>query len=167
MKRKAKRLAKEAHKGQRRKFEGVPFFEHPKAVAAFLKSVVDPSEKAVAAALLHDTVEDTSVTLEDIESRFGKPVAGLVKELTTDKEKRDKFGKAEYLGYKMAGMSDTALTIKLCDRYHNVHKIDETPNDFRTRYSRETKKTLSILFENRNLTNTQRYIATKILEKVS
>jgi GTP pyrophosphokinase len=167
MKRRAKKLAEKAHDGQRRKFEGAPFAEHPKAVAALFKSVVDASEKAVAAALLHDTVEDTELELEDIKSRFGESVAGLVKELTTDKEKRDKFGKAEYLGYKMAGMSDTALTIKLCDRYHNVHKIDETPSDFRTRYSRETKKTLSILFENRELTNTQRYIATKITEKVS
>lgn len=167
MKNRAKRFAKKAHDGQWRKFEGQPFVEHPKAVASILNSVAEAGEKAIAAALLHDTVEDTGVTLSDIRSRFGDRVANLVEELTTDKEKRDEFGKAAYLGYKMAGMTSIALTIKLCDRYHNVRKIEETPEDFRTRYSRETRETLSILFENRELTDTQRMIAEKILEKVS
>ena len=167
MKRKAKRFAEKAHKGQYRKFEGVPFVEHPKAVAALVKSVTGATREMITAALLHDTVEDTSATLSDIRNRFGDRVANFVKELTTDKEKRDEFGKAKYLGLKMAGMSDKALTIKLCDRYHNVRKIEETPEDFRTRYSRETRETLSILFANRKLNDTQKRIANKIIEKVS
>lgn len=167
MKRKAKKLAEKAHDGQRRKFEGVPFIEHPKAVAALLQSVATATQTEIAAALLHDTVEDTEVTFSDIRDRFGNEVAQIVKELTTDKEARDKLGKAKYLGWKMVKMSSKALTIKLCDRYHNVRKIEETPESFRNRYSRETRETLDILFRNRELTDTQKYIANQILEKVS
>ena len=167
MKRKAERFAEKAHKGQWRKFEGQPFVEHPKAVASILTAVTAATDEMVAAALLHDTVEDTGATLSDIRSRFGDRVASLVKELTTDKEKRDEYGKAAYLGRKMAGMSETALTIKLCDRYHNVHKIEETPESFGVRYSRETMETLSILLENRELTDTQETVLNKIIDKVA
>lgn len=167
MKRKAKQLAEKAHKGQRRKFEGVAFVEHPKAVALLVQSVADATEEMVTAALLHDVVEDTEVGIEEIKDRFGIRVAKMVHSLTTDKEKRDEFGKAAYLGYKMAGMEDKTLTIKLCDRYHNVKRIDETPDDFRKRYSRETIQTLSILLQNRNLSETQQFLVNKIIDKVT
>lgn len=164
---KAKAFAEEAHEGQRRKFEGVAFVEHPKAVFSLLQSVADASIEMKTAALLHDTVEDTSATLDDIEDLFGSEVKDLVSELTTDKEVADRVGKAKYLGYKMAGMSDEALTIKLCDRYHNVHEIEKTPDDFQERYSRETTQTLSILLRNRQLNQTQKVLINKILNKVS
>lgn len=162
----AKQFAEDAHKGQWRKFEGQPFVSHPKSVADSVKSLPDSSDEMVAAALLHDTVEDTEATLEEIEDSFGETVASLVGELTTDKEKRDEFGKAKYLGYKMAEMSTKALTIKLLDRWDNVNEIEETPEDFRTRYSRETRETISILEENRILTEVQSLIKDKILQKV-
>lgn len=167
MKRKAKQLAEKAHEGQRRKFEGQPFVEHPKAVALLVQRVTDATEEMVAAALLHDVVEDTEVEIGEIEDRFGKKVAKFVQSLTTNKEKRDEFGKAAYLGHKMAGMEDKTLIIKLCDRYHNVKRIDETPEKFRTRYSTETMETLSILTKNRDLNITQKHIVSEIIKKVS
>jgi len=164
---KAKEFAEKAHDGQRRKFEGVPFVEHPKAVASLVNSATDATEDMLRAALLHDTVEDTSATLAAIRNLFGSDVMTLVSELTTDKEEAEKIGKAEYLGHKMVEITDEALTIKLCDRYHNVHKIEETPESFRTRYSKETKKTLRILIRNRDLNKTQSALLRKILKKVS
>ena len=163
----AKRLAEKSHQGQFRKFENTPFVQHPIQVARILKSAAEEATKEmVAAALLHDTVEDTGVTHKQIRSRFGARVAKLVKELTTDKEKRDEYGKSKYLGWKMANMSDSALTIKLCDRYHNVRKIEETPKKFRKRYSKETRKTILILLRRRTLTFAQRRIVKQILQKV-
>lgn len=163
----AKRLAKKSHQGQFRKFEDTPFVQHPIQVARILKSAGKKvTKEMVAAALLHDTIEDTGVTSAQIRSRFGNRVAKLVKELTTDKEKRDKHGKAKYLGWKMTKMSDSALTIKLCDRYHNVRKIEETPKKFQNRYSKETRKTLLILFRRRNLTAVQKRIFKQIARKV-
>ena len=163
----AKRLAEKSHQGQFRKFEDTPFVQHPIQVARILKSAAEEAtEEIVAAVLLHDTVEDTGVTYEQIESCFGARVAKLVKELTTDKEKRNKYGKSKYLGWKMANMSDSALTIKLCDRYHNVQKIEETPKKFRKRYSKETRKTILILLRRRTLTFAQRRIVKQILQKV-
>jgi len=165
----AKRLSKKSHQGQFRKFEeNTPYIEHPIQVARILKSATKKATKEmVAAALLHDTVEDTGVTIAQIRSRFGIQVAKLVKELTTNKEKRDKHEKAKYLGWKIVKMSDSALTIKLCDRYHNVRKIEETPKKFRDRYSRETRKTLLILLRRRNLTAVQKQIFKQIIQKVA
>ena len=164
----AKRLAEKSHQGQFRKFENTSFVQHPIQVARILKSAAEEvTKEMVAAALLHDTVEDTGVTHEQIRSRFGARVAKLVKELfTTDKEKRDEYGKSKYLGWKMANMSDSALTIKLCDRYHNVRKIEETPKKFRKRYSKETRKTILILLRRKTLTFAQRRIVKQILQKV-
>lgn len=163
----AKQFAEDAHDGQRRKFEGRAYVEHPKEVAEIVQSVADPTDEMVAAALLHDVVEDTSVDLPEIEEEFGTEVASLVFELTTDKEKRDEYGKARYLGYKMAQMSEEALTLKLCDRYCNVRTIEETPDEFCNRYSEETMETINLLIEDRSdMTRTQRELASKIIKKV-
>jgi len=77
----AARFAAEAHAGQRRKYTGEPYAEHPFRVAQMVAAVTaDPC--VVAAALLHDTVEDTPVSDSDIRRLFGDRVADLVAEVT-------------------------------------------------------------------------------------
>jgi (p)ppGpp synthase/HD superfamily hydrolase len=75
--------ADEAHAGQTRKSDGEPFMLHPQEVAALLYSA-GCTDAVIAAGLLHDTVERTSVTLGEIDKRFGSQVAGLVAAVTED-----------------------------------------------------------------------------------
>lgn len=73
----ATKVAEEAHRGQFRKGSGIPYISHPRAVARIL-SDAGCSEELVAAGILHDTVEDTSLTLDYIRERFGNKVAKIV-----------------------------------------------------------------------------------------
>lgn len=83
---KARNFAKEAHEGQTRKVTSVPMFYHVEEVALILKKA-GFSDEAVAAGYLHDTVEDTDVTLQDILKIFGEKVAFIVAGHTEDKTK--------------------------------------------------------------------------------
>ncbi len=78
------RFAVEAHQGMTRKRESIPFILHPLEVAAIVGTMTS-DEEVLAAAVLHDTVEDTPVTMGEIESRFGPRVAALVASETEDK----------------------------------------------------------------------------------
>jgi glycerol-3-phosphate cytidylyltransferase-like family protein len=105
-------FATNAHAGQTRA-GGDPYITHPVRVAASVEQH-KKSQKLDAlmqAALLHDTIEDTNTTYEDLETLFGGLVASLVKELTSDSEQIQKMGKANYLAHKMANMSSYALVI--------------------------------------------------------
>jgi guanosine-3',5'-bis(diphosphate) 3'-pyrophosphohydrolase len=83
---KALRYATKAHEGQFRKTKGIPMITHPIRVAEILKDA-GFSEEVIAAGYLHDTVEDTTVTIEDIEMEFGSKVASIVAGNTEDKTK--------------------------------------------------------------------------------
>ncbi|MBR2028732.1 MAG: bifunctional (p)ppGpp synthetase/guanosine-3',5'-bis(diphosphate) 3'-pyrophosphohydrolase [Oscillospiraceae bacterium] len=120
---KAYRLAEKMHEGQFRK-TGEAYVEHPVAVAAIVMELgLDTT--SIAAALLHDVVEDTDVTLEDIEKEFGKETAHLVDGVTklgkiallTQEEEQ-----AENLRKMLLAMSQDirVMLIKLCDRLHNM-----------------------------------------------
>ena len=93
---KAKLVVNDAHEGQFRK-GGEPYIIHPDSVARIVRDVKSSKEISalVAAALLHDTVEDTDLTLEDILREFGELVMSLVSELTSDEEKIAISGKEE------------------------------------------------------------------------
>ena len=73
-----------AHEGQKRKGTDVPYIVHPFEVAQILTKA-GASESVICAGLLHDTVEDTEVTLEEIRQKFGGEVAGMVSVMTEDK----------------------------------------------------------------------------------
>ena len=105
----ALRFAEAMHKGQVDK-AGVPYIEHPKAVAA----MVDGDEAKIVA-LLHDTVEDTSATVEEIRSMFGDRVADAVACLTNDKS-------VPYLEYvaRIKG-NELARKVKIADLRHNTN----------------------------------------------
>ena len=77
-------FAIKAHKGQTRKRSNTPYILHPMEVASIVASITDDKE-VLAAALLHDTVEDTTITVEDIKNNFNERVASLVESETEDK----------------------------------------------------------------------------------
>ncbi len=116
-------LADEAHKGQNRR-SGEPYISHPLAVATILLDLGLDTE-ALVAAILHDVVEDTTITLETVTSRFGSEVALLVDGVT--KLGRITFSsleeeQAENLRKMLLAMSKDVrvMLIKLCDRLHNM-----------------------------------------------
>jgi (p)ppGpp synthase/HD superfamily hydrolase len=142
----AYRFAKEAHDGQERKYTGEPYIVHPVSVAKKVQSVTDGCE-SICAALLHDTIEDTSVTYNDIDKAFGYSIARLVLELTEFSVKEDgnratrKALDARYLGRASA----RAQTVKLADLIDNTSSIVEHDPGFARTYMEEKVELLSVL----------------------
>lgn len=133
--------AEASHRGQKRKFTGKPYFTHVKAVSRILEMNQDDPE-IVACGLLHDVIEDTPRTYEDIKKSFGRRIADIVQELTNDQEEIERMGgKTLYLANKIIRMSSDARTVKLADRFHNVlHLIeDDVEKGFMEKYYKETK----------------------------
>lgn len=138
---KAYRFAAHCHRDQQRR-SGEPYITHPLAVANILTSLkLDPS--SIIAAILHDTVEDTEATLEDIEREFGKDVRELVDGLT--KISKIKFRSsqermAENFRKMVLAMSHDlrVILIKLADRTHNMRTLDNLPQPKRQRIAEET-----------------------------
>lgn len=162
LEKKAWNFAKEAHKGVTRKFSGAPYFEHVRKVFKLVKKV-DTRGILGAASILHDTIEDVDdVTYEVLVDQFGKEVADLVKELTSDGELLDAMGKPDYLLDKMATMSNDALTIKLCDRLQNLSDHFAASAKFRENYYKETKYIIDNLRSHRQLTRSQMTVADQI-----
>lgn len=145
-------FAHEKHGGQTRKGSGLPYITHPLAVsylvAKFKKSKHLP--ELLAAAILHDLLEDTDVTFAELAERFTPLVASLVLELSSDKAEIKRVGKVEYLKKKMVGMSSYGLVIKLADRLHNIsdNPTEKTVSD--------TLEILQYITANRKLTNPQK-----------
>ncbi len=150
--RKARDFASFAHDGQAR-LDGTEFVCHPRRVADNIRKFYSGKFEVEyeTAGHLHDTAEDTPVTIADIEENFGTTVAGLVLELTSDDMMKHKLGKAVYLTQKMLKMSDGALLIKLCDRLDNISDLNNTSPEFRKRYSKETLEILENLLIFRKL----------------
>ncbi len=146
------------HKGQYRKGKShEEYITHPIQVAQLVSKYKKSHQLSIlkAAAYLHDTLEDTDTTFNELVENFGIGVASLVMEVTTTEEIKDEIGKANYLAIKMRHMSDYALVIKLCDRLSNVSSLFDVDDDFRKRYVNETLFILDDLLENRYLTETQ------------
>jgi len=162
-------FATTAHSGQTRS-GGDPYITHPVSVADSVKKYKRSQklDALIQAALLHDTIEDTNTTYEDLETLFGGLVASLVKELTSDSEQIQKMGKANYLAHKMANMSSYALVIKLADRLDNVKDIAtaKTPA-WREKYKNETLHILDHIESNRKLSKTHRIFINLIRKKLS
>lgn len=121
-------FAAQMHRNQRRKgADASPYINHPIQVAELLATVGGIDDAAtLMAAILHDTIEDTTATREQLESRFGKEVTGLVLELTDDKlikSDRRKMLQVEHA----ARLSDRAKAIKIADKTCNVRDIGSKP----------------------------------------
>lgn len=146
---KAYRFAEEKHKGQMRRFTGKEYFVHPVAVSKTIEDLTkDPV--LIQVALLHDVVEDTNTTIEEVEENFGGVVAGLVYQLTETAEKRGNMSKVEYLTKEINEISPAALTVKLADRLDNIQCLKEDYQDksfpsFVDWYHKQTVKVLLTL----------------------
>ena len=126
----------QAHGGQTRQ-SGDPYFTHPLAVAAILTELrADPA--AIAAALLHDTVEDTDATIEGVRDLFGEEIARLVggvTKLTRFELQSEATKQAENFRKLVMAMADDVrvLLIKLADRLHNMRTLHYVPKEAKRR----------------------------------
>lgn len=133
-------LAAEAHKEQRRK-TGEPYIIHPIAVARIVAEELELGANPVIAAFLHDVVEDTDYTIEDIRERFGDDVAFLVGVVT--KQKKEKYEQSKQVdNYRQILASVQydvrAILIKLADRLHNMRTLDSMRPDKQMKIAGET-----------------------------
>lgn len=139
---KAFNFARQAHKGVRR-LSGEPYIMHPIAVAQIASTEMGLGSTSISAALLHDVVEDTDYTVEDIENMFGPKIAQIVDGLT--KISGGIFGdkasaQAENFKKLLLMMSDDirVILIKICDRLHNMRTLDGQPPNKRYKIAGET-----------------------------
>ncbi|CAK8676001.1 unnamed protein product [Clavelina lepadiformis] len=118
-------FAAKKHKNQRRKdVEGTPYINHPIGVAEILSREAGISELVVLqAALLHDTVEDTETTFEEIEQKFGKAVRSIVAEVTDDKSLPKKERKRLQV-VNAPNKTREAKLVKLADKLYNLRDLN-------------------------------------------
>ena len=163
-------FAKEKHKGQKRD-DGREYITHPMRVAKLVddyKGKTSSNRKILfAAALLHDTLEDTYTSYKELVNNFGEVVASLVLELTTAKYACHYIGKAQYLAEKMEHMTSYALTIKLADRLDNLMDLSGCSQEKQEKMINDTIYILSHLEKNRNLTKPQQELSKAIKEQIS
>lgn len=145
----AYRFAARAHEGQVRKYTGKPYLTHCVAVAELVREkTTDP--EIIAAALLHDTLEDTDTTFEDLRDVLGLEVAHLVLELTDvyTKEQFPDMNRAERKRLetnRLAQISDDAKLIKICDIASNTADIVKNDPKFAVLYLKEKAAMLEVL----------------------
>lgn len=121
-------FAADKHRNQRRKdAEASPYINHPLALATILANEGGVTDvKVIVAALLHDTVEDTETTLDEVRAFFGDRVASIVAEVTDDKS-LPKEERKRLQVEKAASKSDAAKLVKLADKISNLRDIVATP----------------------------------------
>lgn len=133
--------------GQKRKYTGTPYIEHPERVARLVRVAGFGSAEMIAAAWLHDVVEDTGVTQEDIIAMFPPKVAELVDWMTDKMTPAD--GNRNYRKFKererWATAPAEAQTIKLADAYDNAQDILAHDKDFAKVYLAEMRLLMPIL----------------------
>ena len=134
-------LAKEAHQGVRRR-SGEPYLLHPIAVAKIAVEEIGLGVKSVVAALLHDVVEDTEYTVEDMERIFGPKIASMVDGLTkmSGVFNADTSEQAEYFRKVLLTLSDDVrvILIKIADRLHNMRTLGAMPMNKQIKITGET-----------------------------
>ncbi len=134
-------LAKEAHEGVRRR-SGEPYLLHPIAVAQIVVDEIGLGVKSVVAALLHDVVEDTEYTVEDMQRIFGEKIASMVDGLTkmSGVFNADTSEQAEYFRKVLLTLSDDVrvILIKIADRLHNMRTLGAMPLNKQIKITGET-----------------------------
>ncbi len=135
-------IAVDAHKNQRRK-SGEAYIFHPIAVAKIVASEIGLDAVSIAAALLHDVVEDTDYTLDDIERMFGETIARIVDGLTKIahlKKEMNISQQAENFRKMLLTLHDDVrvIIIKIADRYHNMLTMDAMPEHKQVQMASET-----------------------------
>lgn len=133
-------FAREAHSKQRRR-SGEPYILHPIAVAAIAAGEINLDVNSVIAAFLHDVVEDTPHSIEEIQQRFGDDVAFLVRVVT--KQKKEKYEMSKQLDNFKQMLNSVqydirALLVKLSDRLHNMRTLSSMRTDKQMKIAGET-----------------------------
>ena len=140
---KAFNKANEAHWNMRRK-SGEPYIIHPISVAKIVNREIGLGAKSIAVALLHDVVEDTEYTLEDVERDFGSKIASLIDGLTkisgTYNKENSSSLQAENFRKMLLTLSDDlrVILIKIADRLHNMRTLDSLPEHKKMKVAGET-----------------------------
>ncbi len=161
-------FAKTKHKGQFRADGVTPYINHPIQVAEIVKRVKKSADidSIVAAALLHDTLEDTYTSYRELTDEFGEMVASMVMEVTTASYVPMLIGKSNYLKHKMVEMSNYALVIKLSDRLANLIDSKTLPQDKKNKLILDTYEIIDYIEKNRLLTSTQKELIYEIREQL-
>ena len=140
--RKAFRLAADAHKDMRRK-SGEPFILHPLEVAIIAAEEIGLGRTAIISALLHDTVEDTELTLDNVKAMFGEEVARIIDGLTKIEgiSESSVSSQSQTLKKILLTLSDDVrvILIKLADRLHNMRTLDAMSQKQKVKIASETK----------------------------
>lgn len=139
--RRAFEVAVEAHKHQRRK-SGEPYIFHPLAVAKIVASEIGLGTTSIMCALLHDTVEDTEITFDDIKREFGDEIATIIDGLTKIGKISSQTESIQAENYRkiLLTLSDDirVILIKIADRLHNMRTLDTVPRKNQLKISSET-----------------------------
>ncbi|MEP6674979.1 MAG: bifunctional (p)ppGpp synthetase/guanosine-3',5'-bis(diphosphate) 3'-pyrophosphohydrolase [Ferruginibacter sp.] len=134
-------MAVDAHKTMRRK-SGEPYILHPLAVASICVEEIGLGVRSTICALLHDTVEDTDITLEDIQREFGTEIAKIVDGLTKISTVMDTNSTQQAENFKKILLTLTddprVILIKLADRLHNMRTLDSMKREKQLKISSET-----------------------------
>jgi guanosine-3',5'-bis(diphosphate) 3'-pyrophosphohydrolase len=140
---KAFKIANEAHWNMRRK-SGEPYIIHPICVAKIVNQEIGLGAKSIATALLHDVVEDTDYSLEDVKKDFGPKIASLIDGLTkisgTYNKGTSSSMQAENFRRMLLTLSDDlrVILIKIADRLHNMRTLDSMPENKKMKVAGET-----------------------------
>jgi GTP diphosphokinase / guanosine-3',5'-bis(diphosphate) 3'-diphosphatase len=140
---KAFRIANDAHWNMRRK-SGEPYIIHPISVAKIVNQEIGLGAKSIATALLHDVVEDTDYTLDNVKRDFGPKIASLIDGLTkisgTYNKENTASMQAENFRKMLLTLSDDmrVILIKIADRLHNMRTLDSMPEHKRMKIAGET-----------------------------
>jgi guanosine-3',5'-bis(diphosphate) 3'-pyrophosphohydrolase len=140
---KAFKIANEAHWNMRRK-SGEPYIIHPIKVAKIVNQEIGLGAKSITAALLHDVVEDTDYTLENVERDFGPKIASMIDGLTkisgTYNKENSSSLQAENFRKMLLTLSDDlrVILIKIADRLHNMRTLDSMPEHKKMKIAGET-----------------------------
>jgi len=117
-------LAMAAHRSQTRKGSNIPFLVHPISVGITL-AMIGVTNNVIIGGILHDTIEDTRITYDDIKGAFGREIADLVMEVTTEKETAGEPWITRRLRTinSISTISQDAISIKAVDLYHNMASL--------------------------------------------
>jgi len=139
-------FAAKAHSGQKRKYSGIPYITHPLAVMEIVSTVEHDIDMLIAA-ILHDTVEDTEITIGDIALEFGNFIAFLVDVLTDISKPSDgnRAVRKKIDRLRLAKAMPRVKTIKLADLIHNSESISKCDPEFSKVYMAEKKLLLGAL----------------------
>ncbi len=169
----ALRFAEEKHKGVFRRIKGEPYVEHCNRVSGTVAeclinaglSMHERNTNIIIAALLHDTLEDTKTTYEELVQKFGVEVADMVLHLTNDeKEMAEAGGKKFYLANKINTLTSDELLIKLADRIDNI--ADLTDDAWSQKYCAETRYIFLEHLSKENLTDEHKKLLANIEKRV-